>query len=77
VDRWALRWHEYSTCGRLDDGNLAGDDTRVQSRGGFVGESPDRWVSAISVGGAITGGRPGSHAEMGRGAVEASRRVGK
>jgi hypothetical protein len=42
-----------------------------------VGESPDRWVPAISVGGAITGGRPGSRAEMGRGAVEASRRGGK
>jgi hypothetical protein len=27
VDRWALRWCEHSTCGRLYDGNSAGDDT--------------------------------------------------
>jgi hypothetical protein len=33
VDRWALRWCKHSTCGRLDDGNSAGDVTRAWSRG--------------------------------------------
>jgi hypothetical protein len=40
-------------------------------------EGPDRWVPAISVGGAVTGSRSGSRAEMGRGAVAAGRRGGK
>jgi hypothetical protein len=77
VDRWALRWCEYFMCGRLNDRNSAGDDTQARSRGGFVGESPDRWVPAASVMGAEIGGRPGSLAEMGHGAVEAGRRGGK
>jgi hypothetical protein len=33
-DRWALRWCEHSTCGRLSDRNSANDDTLVQSGGG-------------------------------------------
>jgi hypothetical protein len=40
-------------------------------------EGPDRWVLAVSVGRAVTGGRSGSRVEMGRGAAEAGRRRGK
>jgi hypothetical protein len=40
-------------------------------------EGPDRWVSALSVGGAVTGGRLSSCTEMAQGAVEADRRRGK
>jgi hypothetical protein len=53
-------------CGQLDDGNSADNDTRARSRGGFGGESPDRWIPAVNVGGAVTEGKPGSHAEMDR-----------
>jgi hypothetical protein len=52
-------------------------DTWAQSRGGFGGESPDRWVLAVRVGKAETGGRPGSCTEVGRGGIEACRRGGK
>jgi hypothetical protein len=58
VDRWALRWCKHSTCGRLDDGNSVGDDTRAW-RGGESGEDdPDRWAPSISDGVTVTGGRP-------------------
>jgi hypothetical protein len=40
VDRWALRWCEHSTCGRLDDGNSAGDDTWARSRGDWGKTTP-------------------------------------
>jgi hypothetical protein len=63
--------------GRLSDGELVGYYTRARSKGGFGGESPDMWASAISVCGVVTGGWPGSHTEMGRGAVEAGRHRGK
>jgi hypothetical protein len=74
---WALRWREHSTCGWLDDGNSTGDDTRVWSKGGFGGESPDRWVLVVNDGRAEVGGRLGSHAKGGRGGVEAGRHGGK
>jgi hypothetical protein len=35
VDRWAMRWCEDSTCGWLDNGNSAGDDTRARCRGNW------------------------------------------
>jgi hypothetical protein len=53
VDRWALRWCEHSICGWLDDGNLAGDDTRAQSRSNddaVMGGKPAharRWAEAL------------------------------
>jgi hypothetical protein len=40
-------------------------------------EGFDGWVSTISIGGAVMGGMPGSHAEMGQGDVEAGRHRGK
>jgi hypothetical protein len=34
ADRWPSRWCEYSACGRLDDGNSAGDDRRAEAEEG-------------------------------------------
>jgi hypothetical protein len=48
VDRWRLRWCEHSTGGRLDDRNLAGEDTQAWSRVGLGEDSPDRWVPSDS-----------------------------
>jgi hypothetical protein len=52
--------------------------TRERGAGEDLGEEgPDRWVLALSVGGAVTGGRPSSCTEMARGTAEADRRRGK
>jgi hypothetical protein len=40
VDRWAMRWCEDSTCGWLDNGNSAGDDTRARCRGNWGKTTP-------------------------------------
>jgi hypothetical protein len=53
---------EHSTYGRLDDGNLIGDDTQAQRKGGFEGESSERWGPADSGNDVVTGGRL-SHAQ--------------
>jgi hypothetical protein len=66
---------------RRVDGLVIGNSlatTRECGVGEDLGEErPDRWVPAVSIGGVVTGGRPGSHVEMGRGVVEAGRCKGK
>jgi hypothetical protein len=58
--------------------NSASIATRAGAEEGDLGEEgSDGWVPTISVGGAVMGGRSGSHAEMGQGGVEAGRRRGK
>jgi hypothetical protein len=61
----AQRWESRQQC------------QRAHGQGGFGGRKPDMWVSVVSVGGVVMGGRLSSHAEMGRGALEAGRRGGK
>jgi hypothetical protein len=73
VNRWTLRWCEHSTGGRLDDGNLAGEDTQALSMGELGEDSPDRWAPSVSDSGTVMGGRSaharrwaGVGAELGR-----------
>jgi hypothetical protein len=41
--RWTVGWCKQSTCGRLDNGKLADDDTRgAKQRGGLGEDGPDR-----------------------------------
>jgi hypothetical protein len=44
-------------CARLEDGNLAGNNTWERS-GGLGEDGPERWASSASDDGVVTGGRP-------------------
>jgi hypothetical protein len=61
-----MGWCKQSTCGQLDDGKSAGNDTRARSRGGGLGEDdPDRWASSASDCGMRNGRRASSRMKVG------------
>jgi hypothetical protein len=57
--RWTVGWCKQSTCGRLDNGKLAGDDTRGAEQRGDWGKTAPTGEPRLPVTVAReTGGRP-------------------